>query len=1034
MKPDIEHCLAQPHRPDRVDRVFAHFSLSTPEEAGIRTADLDAIQRSAESCLEQFRLEVPAAQYNSHLAVRRLGREKQSRSAGSADMTRAMKQAARQLAHTLCAYREDIALHVISQTDQSGEVAAAFVISSQSDGAEPLRSMIRSAYGRVELEALPSLPEFPIRLYAQGAKQFSEKKKEDGPEEKNGDTLSPWIEAVLSSLPQDGNYSLTMRFVPLEQPERFQAQIERLNALHHQLQFYASLTWGNSIGLSTGFSEGQNMIQSSLGTDSNNYGSNYGLNLSGKSEYRRAELTASHLAQEVQRLSQGLRGAWGLQLSVSVREMPTLQTVTSVVTGAVQAAGFRLQWSPAPAPAVIWATDQEILPLLSYPTKSLCGLSFVENEDFSLASQDTCEARFQLGNILWNGTAVSPFWLSGDAFRRHLFLCGMTGAGKTNTIFRIMEGARLPFCVIEPVKGEYRALKSIYPDLKIWTMKVADEQDAAVSIMQINPFWFPREGNLAYHIDSLKTIIASSFELTAAMPNILEQCLYNVYLKAGWDLVTNRNIYWDTVPEAYLYPTFTDLLGEVETYLDQSDFSGETLGDYKGALLSRLKSFVNGYKGILLNTTEHPDYQSLLKGHCILELEGLADDADKCLVMGTILIQYYQYLKLHFRGEGSGRNRGHLLVIEEAHRLFKNTSTEKRPDGAPNPTGQLVDLLSNMMAEIRAFGECMMIVDQSPSKVAEDVIKNSAAKIVHRIDNGRDIKMLQSAMLLPEDVLSFAALAQGEALIRTDGMTKPCKVKILRSDVKESYDLSASFRPASFLSCPLADLFLATSLLSSGGIAVQVEEKLAVYFDNLAAFGACDWYAMTCDLVCSVLDVLREHHKLDVVNYKLSVLTELLSLALARLLVGHSKKDLGLAHMLLHRLLGFFQDQRNGTYVKPGVAALFDAYCQAHILPLSLARHGQRASEEEHALLCQWAGLPEDALLSYLITDFLHTQMLTAILEEAPLPQAEALLDRFLEHCILPHMRLDVLEKYAETFCALHSCAKQIIGEEAGDD
>src|SRR5699024_9554314 len=103
MKPDIEHCLAQPHRPDRVDRVFAHFSLSTPEEAGIRTADLDAIQRSAESCLEQFRLEVPAAQYNSHLAVRRLGREKQSRSAGSADMTRAMKQAARQLAHTLCA-------------------------------------------------------------------------------------------------------------------------------------------------------------------------------------------------------------------------------------------------------------------------------------------------------------------------------------------------------------------------------------------------------------------------------------------------------------------------------------------------------------------------------------------------------------------------------------------------------------------------------------------------------------------------------------------------------------------------------------------------------------------------------------------------------------------------------------------------------------------------------------------------------------------------------------------------------------------
>lgn len=1034
MKTDIEYCLAQPNQPDRVDRVLAHFSLSSPEEAGIHMADLTAIQRTAESCLEQFRLEVPEAKYSSHLAVRRLGREKQSQSAGSADVARSMKQAAEQLAHTLCAYREDIALHVISQTDPSGEVAAAFVISSQSDGAEPLRSMIRSAYGRAELESLPTLPEFPIRLYAQGVKQFSEKKKEDGAEEKRSDTLSPWIEAVLSSLPQDGNYALTLRFVPLEQQARFQAQIEQLNALHHQLQFYSSLTWGNSIGLSTGFSEGQNMIQSSLGTDSNNYGSNYGLNLSGKSEYQSAELTAAHLAQEVQRLSQGLRGAWGLQLTVSAQNMATLQTVTSVVTGAVQAAEFCLQWHPTPSPAVIWATDREILPLLSFPTKSLCGLSFVENEDFSLASQDNCAARFRLGNILWNGTPVSSFWLSEDAFRRHLFLCGMTGAGKTNTIFRIMEGAQLPFCVIEPVKGEYRALKRIYPDLKVWTMKVSDEQDPAVRIMQINPFWFPREGNLAYHIDSLKTIIASCFELTAAMPNILEQCLYNVYLKAGWDLVTNRNIYWDVVPEAYLYPTFTDLLGEVETYLDQSDFSGETLGDYKGALLSRLKSFVNGYKGILLNTTEHPDYLSLLQGHCILELEGLADDADKCLVMGTILVQYYQYLKLHFQSDGSSRKRGHLLVIEEAHRLFKNTSTEKRSDGAPNPTGQLVDLLSNMMAEIRAFGECMMIVDQSPSKVAEDVIKNSAAKIVHRIDNGRDIKMLQSAMLLPEDVLSFAALAQGEALIRTDGMAKPCKVKILRSDVKECYDLSASFRPASFLSSPLADLFLATSLISSGGIAAQIEEKLSVYFDNLAAFGARDWYAMTGDLVCSVLDVLRANHKLDVVNYKLSVLTELLSLALARLLAGHSKKDLGLAHMLLHRLLGFFQDQRSGTYVKPGAAALFDAYCQVHILPLSLARHSQRASEEEHTLLCQSAGLPEGTLLSYLLTDFFHGQMVTAIIEEVPLPKAEALFDRFLEQCILPHMRLDVLKKYAEIFRALYSCAKQIIGEDAGDD
>ena len=38
--------------------------------------------------------------------------------------------------------------------------------------------------------------------------------------------------------------------------------------------------------------------------------------------------------------------------------------------------------------------------------------------------------------------------------------------------------------------------------------------------------------------------------------------------------------------------------------------------------------------------------------HCVVELEGLADDADKCLVMGTILTQYYQYRKNHFPDSG----------------------------------------------------------------------------------------------------------------------------------------------------------------------------------------------------------------------------------------------------------------------------------------------------------------------------------------------------------------------------------------------
>ena len=146
------------------------------------------------------------------------------------------------------------------------------------------------------------------------------------------------------------------------------------------------------------------------------------------------------------------------------------------------------------------------------------------------------------------------------------------------------------------------------------------------------------------------------------------------------------------------------------------------------------------------------------------------------------LCSILKYLKLHFTDFDKNTLK-HLIVLEEAHRLFKNQKTEKTAEG-PNPTGQLVETLSNIMAEIRAFGEGMLIIDQSPTKIAEDVIKNSATKIIHRIDNEKDIKILQASMLLSDNMVCFPSLAQGEAIIRTDNMQRSAKVKVLKSSLK----------------------------------------------------------------------------------------------------------------------------------------------------------------------------------------------------------------------------------------------------------
>src|SRR5699024_11086786 len=150
--------------------------------------------------------------------------------------------------------------------------------------------------------------------------------------------------------------------------------------------------------------------------------------------------------------------------------------------------------------------------------------------------------------------------------------------------------------------------------------------------------------------------------------------------------------------------------------------------------------------------------------------------------------------------------------------------------------------LSNIMAEIRAFGEGLLIVDQSPTKIAEDVIKNSGTKIIHRIDNEKDIKILESSLLIPDDKTSLPALYQGEALIRTEGMTRPCKVTMYCSNIKEQYSLSDSFQRKTLSSEELQIISATMSILSSEEVLKIVQYCIRQVLHDLAESDMENWY------------------------------------------------------------------------------------------------------------------------------------------------------------------------------------------------
>ena len=591
-----------------------------------------------------------------------------------------------------------------------------------------------------------------------------------------------------SSIPQPGkwldsaaavviNSECTVRvlFVPAES-EWLSGQLKKCFDAEKKLVYYLKHRPHISVnyGESNSASETEAPLLSSIRfKKSENTGSSSSMSLTLSEDYsvtdKEYEMYEIQLQHRLRLLQQSEKCGWFVRLEVcSDNEADTdAEILRAILASVMLNLGFSCEWRKNHHDLASVILPAYMLPsVISFPAHSFVGFRRKISSQLELNPPDTSLAHndsIEIGTLVWNGAETSlKMQIPRQEMNRHAIVFGMTGGGKTNTVCNMLSGLHdLHYLIIEPVKGEYHSL----PGIKRFIMEAGTSHSLAM-----NPFWFPDGAKMQYHIDSLKLVISSAFDLYAAMPNILEQCLYRIYSNCGWNIANGENIYRYELPEEELYPTFQSLCSEVERYLNESAFDSETSGNYRGALLSRLQSFTSGAKGIMLNTNRHIDFTKWSGENIVVELDALADDSDKAVVMGTLMIQYFEHIKANC---GQSDTLRHLFVLEEAHHLFRET-------GHSDAASQLVSMLNNLLAEIRAYGEGFIIVDQSPSSISSSALKNTAVKIVHRVDYGEDIKLLQGALLLPDGDNITASLAQGDALVRFGTMQAPAWVRIPR--------------------------------------------------------------------------------------------------------------------------------------------------------------------------------------------------------------------------------------------------------------
>jgi hypothetical protein len=393
---------------------------------------------------------------------------------------------------------------------------------------------------------------------------------------------------------------------------------------------------------------------------------------------------------------------------------------------------------------------------------------------------------------------------------KHALLVGSTGSGKTvTTTFLVRELLRLniDFLVIEPVKTEYAdQLRKVCPSLRRWRFEAAKSKSPFLEqeFLAFDPMRLQDGVTVARHVSYLKSCFEAAFPLEPWMALFLENGLMTYYTGSpekggcGLDLfskggpATHRvgDFKFEGRKGKAIYPsfdTFRDffLYAFLEQELPKGSGSANDWAEQNRQIFRRrFKNLSQGPLGCAFTRADEVmrlagqeaiafrdpiGGQKLFNSPTVVELDAITDTEQKALIMAFLLTFLFEKRQVEDAAE---RKRGvvssdpkHVLIIEEAHRLLANSSaTSSRGDrtAGQDAKAKAVGLFVDMLAEIRAWRQGIFIVEQIPTKIVPEAVKNTNLKIMLRTTAAEDRDYLGSAMNFNDEQKLFVSGLRAE--------------------------------------------------------------------------------------------------------------------------------------------------------------------------------------------------------------------------------------------------------------------------------
>jgi hypothetical protein len=364
-----------------------------------------------------------------------------------------------------------------------------------------------------------------------------------------------------------------------------------------------------------------------------------------------------------------------------------------------------------------------------------------------------CVGEYVLGNVSYPpGKEYAVFGLREQEWIRHVLILGMTGTGKTNLVFQILNELQQhhkPFLVFD-WKRNYRDLQqtTAFAGLQVFTI------GRDISPLFFNPLIPPPGTPPGEWIMKLVDVLKHAYFVGEGVEYLLRRAFDQVYEANGYHDGTRTGV-----------PTFY----HAREIVMQQRLQGR-MSLWQASALRVLESlcFRHGL-GPVVNK-ESWNHQDLLNKPVILELDALSD-TDKVFFTEAMILWLYELRK----NERARETFKHALVIEEAHHVL--SEKKERSEGVET-------IMETCLRQIREFGEAVIVLDQEPSKLSNSIKANTTTKIMFSLGANKDMHDASGELQTEESYLPL--LPVGTAMVTVRGrINRPALIKFPHIKIKK---------------------------------------------------------------------------------------------------------------------------------------------------------------------------------------------------------------------------------------------------------